>query len=261
MTDYNYISANEENRKFNKVLFPTKADYTVNLRKVNVDSEKVILLMGLNPAGDEEHKDCDPFIDYIPIFEEDFKLSQNAIKDMTYNKYFKPNYELFESINAKMYWLNDFENIMKVREKLDSNDRHTFDTIVENEKSKNGPMLIFSDLFHVRNKNAKNVKNDLELIKDNNQLIAQISCIIENQISYYKPNMIVVTNAYASEIIQKYYFRNEAFVDAMVHNEIVYIFSGMISGQRALDRFSRIRLEKAIKESWNLINHNLNPKC
>lgn len=251
MSENNYILTNEINFSSNHILFPLKKESYVNLRKLYRSFDNVVLLMGLNPAGKEDHKDSDPFIDFFPIHEEDFSNSKDIIKEMTYSKYFKPNYELFKCINAKMYWVNNTETILKIRDKMKGSDKLSFDTWVEREKSKTGPLLIFSDLFHVREENAKVIKGTLDQITDNEIIMTQIKCIMDSQISYYQPTMIVVTNAYASEIIQKYYLHKKDLVDTLTHNGIVFLFSGMISGQGQIDRFSKIRLINAIKENWN----------
>ena len=64
--------------------------------------------------------------------------------------------------------------------------------------------------------------------------------------------MMVVTNAYASDLIKDALKGNaeKNEEDMLFYKETYIIFSGMVSGQRAVDKYSYIRLKRRIEELY-----------
>lgn len=221
----------------------------VPYRSVNFNNHDNILLMGLNPAGEENHDDFTTFVDYIPSFSIKSPETEKSLKKMTYDKYFKGNYELFNRIKPKMYWINDDTLIASIKMNISPIDHKAFDNMIQNEKIKSQIILTFSDLFCIRQSKAKIVIDYLNQL-DKEEVKKHVVNIMNQQIAFYQPKMIVITNVEASNYIREYFLEESQVYDTIKKDDITFIFSGMVTGQRALDRYSKIRLEHAIYQNW-----------
>jgi len=137
-----------------------------------------------------------------------------------------------------------------------------FENEVESPKS---VVPIFHDLYPVRHTNQKEF---VQFIKheENKEFREKLDEATKELIDGIMPDIIVIANAKASELMQKIFFgRNEDKEDEFkVETKRTYelngkktdmIFSSMLSGQRALDTYSRSRLAREISETWKSRNN------
>ena len=159
------------------------------------------------------------------------------------------------------------------------------------KKAKNGPYIIYGDLFYyadgkqdnirktinnyINKDTERNKKNDEKKEENQNNLNKKIKEIIDIYIKFYEPKMIVITNAYASDLIKEALKSNSKIIDEECNiknnkekeedydaieykndknEEIPIIFSGMVSGGHALDKYSYIRIQNRIKKIYNKYN-------
>ena len=88
-----------------------------------------------------------------------------------------------------------------------------------------------------------------------------IKKIIELNIAYYNPKLIVVTNAFASDLIETAVSneesnKNKKYEDVLYYKNVPIILSGMVSGRRIMDTYSRVRLEDRIKEIYEKVEND-----
>jgi hypothetical protein len=117
--------------------------------------------------------------------------------------------------------------------------------------------LLITDLFCMRETSQKNTKKTIF----KNGRDGELTDFAEQQVKIFldivrvsRPRIILVGNALASDIIIRYLkpdpkFNNDfgTYLWRIGDNEIPIFFSGMLSGQRALDNHSMKRLEWQIK--------------
>jgi len=77
---------------------------------------------------------------------------------------------------------------------------------------------------------------------------AQVT-LLKEFIYKLKPKKIVVLNAKASLIFQKYIANDESNKSMIKMDGIIVYFAGMLSGQRCMDRYSQYRLIESIKST------------
>lgn len=123
--------------------------------------------------------------------------------------------------------------------------------------SKSGPYIVFNDLFCYADGNQNNIKEIIkhydEIKKENKRdKLEIIKEIIDLYIGYYNPKMIVITNAYASDLIKESLSKETKGIeeDYIKYNNVDIIFSGRIGGGN-MDKYSRYRLKKRINEIYN----------
>jgi hypothetical protein len=118
------------------------------------------------------------------------------------------------------------------------------------------------DLFIMRETDQKEALKSVgykEIKEENSKKINPINKYGEAQLDLFKfavetlkPQIIIVANTAASVIVSHYFnegVMNTSFtLGGKLNNHHTVILSGMLGGQRALDRFSRLRLSKEIKE-------------
>jgi len=215
----------------------------------DLEIDKCVLILGLNPSSaefkndNEEKANC--FLKYIPednLNDEQKGIIEKLSKKMyIYNRYFKRNYELFDNhSDFNMLWQNP--NYLKRYKKLLKNEWAFLN--LDNFKPKIKKYIVFSDLVFIKNKMAKKIESKLE----NNNL--KIKELFDLQLDYYKPSLVIVTNAAASNLLNNL-LNNGKDVSEMIYRSIPIIFSSMVSGQRALDKFNFIRLKKDIEKHLN----------
>jgi hypothetical protein len=124
---------------------------------------------------------------------------------------------------------------------------------------------IFHDLYPVRHTKQKEFVQFLEH-QENKDFCEKLDKETKKLIDGIMPDIIVIANAKASKFIQKIFFgrtkENEHKFEGIT--KLTYelhgkktdmIFSSMLSGQRALDTYSRSRLAREIRETWNSRNN------
>ena len=102
--------------------------------------------------------------------------------------------------------------------------------------------------------------------EENKEFREKLDEATKNLIDGIMPDIIVIANAKASELMQKIFFGKSEPEKIKLKGETkrtykfngkktVMIFSSMLSGQRALDTYSRSRLAREISETWKFRNN------
>lgn len=212
-----------------------------------LDIDECVLILGINPSASDITRNgikqnC--FIKYIPT-NSDTKVVESLKKaGYTYDKYFKRHYELYCDLGFNMLWqnsnyLNRFNDIL-------TKEQFEFLQGYISEKKK---YIIFSDLVFVKETKSKEIEQILG--QDNKSIYS----LFKMQLEYYKPKQVLVTNASASLFLHEQIKRELQIKDDLIYSEINYndvpiIFSSMVSGTRALDRFNYMRLKKDIEKHF-----------
>ena len=122
---------------------------------------------------------------------------------------------------------------------------------------------IFHDLYPVRHTNQKEF---VKFLEDNDDFRKKLDEATKNLIDGIMPEIIVIANAKASELMQKIFFGKSEAKKIILQGETKrtyrlngkktdMIFSSMLSGQRALDTYSRSRLAREISQTWKFRNN------
>ena len=119
---------------------------------------------------------------------------------------------------------------------------------------------VFHDLYPVRHTKQKEF---VQFIKheENKEFREKLDEATKELIDGIMPDIIVIANAKASKLMQKIFFgRNEYNGETKLTYELDgkktdMIFSSMLSGQRALDTYSRTRLAREISTTWKSRNN------
>jgi len=206
-------STKNTNVKFKQFCFHVKQD------------ESPIWFFGMNPSLPRPLKE---------IFNPDNDLTDNLIYDL------KDEQE--EMHGELQYFLKAIE---------------FFENEVKNPKS---VVPIFHDLYPVRHTNQKEFVQFIEH-EENKEFREKLDEATKNLIDGIMPDIIVIANAKASELMQKIFFGDSEAEKIKLKDETKrtyrlngkktdMIFSSMLSGQRALDTYSRSRLAREISETW-----------
>lgn len=273
-------------KKINEMLLNTRAEDSrkINnlLMKFDLNKSNVILNLGINPSedtdeacqvksiNDEDGEDSILFIK--PEFlEEGEKELLNIFNNIyIYTKgYHRAIYDLFENINAKAHWAQKgylsedkiTEMCKKCNSKITEDEvdkiKKAIKAMQTEENKRTGPYIVYSDLIWYSCKNQNNLK---KVLKNHNKdelqsFYKNIKDIIDIYIAYYnKPKMIVITNAYASDLVKEALkdkaeeYKEE---DNIIYNGVPIIFCGMVSGKHPMDKYSRIRLARTIEKIYN----------
>lgn len=208
-------------------------------------SKQGVLVMGLNPAGDDVSSDLESklnfYFNYVPNFH---------LREATNITYFKPIYDFVNEItnnDAKWAWCNlsecEIENI--ISKYRDFSHLYTF---YKNEKNKT--FSIFTgEMFYVhmtkQNEFLDYVDFDDTYIKT--MLNLHIDLLEQSGVNI---RIIYINNAYLSRCIERSLnVENKTKIDYYHNNKIYKIVLGaMLSGQRAMDVYSRRRLVSEIKD-------------
>ena len=204
----------------------------------NIDGleiDKSMLIFGINPSSNDldSGEKRQSVLGYVnldnPIVKQFYK------KGFTYPVYFKKNYELAPE-NFSMLW--------EAKGFLENN----FKDFKENElefllKNRNstGNYVTFTELAYYKETSAKKVQPVLEKLKN------EVLDLFNMQLAYYNPNIVVITNAFASRFV------NKNLSDGSRQTEINYmgipiLFSGMATGQGAMDVYSYYRLQRDVSK-------------
>ena len=210
------IPTENTNIKFKQFCFHVKQD------------ESPIWFFGMNPSLPSPPKE---------IFNPDNDLTDNLIYDL--------KVEQKEMHGELQYFLKAIE---------------FFENEVKNPKS---VVPIFHDLYPVRHTNQKEF---VKFLKDNVDFRKKLDKATKNLIDGIMPDIIVIANAKASELMQKIFFGESELEKIKLKGETKrtyrlngkktdMIFSSMLSGQRALDTYSRTRLAREISTTWKSQNN------
>lgn len=219
-----------------------------------------ILILGINPAGNEENKKYDSkYLQYIPINEK----NNSKLKDLISVNYFKSLYKVFDEKKVVFQWVLRKEELKKILSECDIPKEIIENTYkCEYEKLKNDAYILnFADLFYYHDSKQKNIEQKLKdkfgsNFKNDKDLIKKVKEIIDIHIRLYNPKLILISNSLVSKLVSNSMNLNEynsSYSYSYEENDtnkcknIPIIFSGMVSGG-SMDIFSRIRLKNEIEK-------------
>ena len=214
---------------------------------IGKQEKKSILVINMNPGDLND--------DIAPIGDEILTIPSNNIelinhlksKNLIYPKFYDKIYDLFD--NVKLFWSTDDNYLKYVNTKIDDTFKNEFKILFELEREKRDRLIIFTELFYQHGKKQKNITNHFDKKYDSN--IFKVKDILDTYIDYYNPYLILITNATASKIIYNALSNTknkDIDIDEYHYNGINIMFSGMITGGRALDNGSYYRLKNKIYE-------------
>ena len=270
--EYKFI---EDEEKIQELV---ESNYTENFLLDIGENKKIVLVMGINPGGGKKIKDDEfPTKHQLAFVTEEYKKELEIFNNCEiFQGYYGKNYGIFEKIDAKAHWSmegylpDDEKQILINRAKEYRNSKKWYDTknkdiidkikeMQEKESKRTGPYVIFGELLWYADGTQANIEKVLNYYKekDEKDFYEKIIKILELNIEYYNPKMVVITNAYASHLIDdalkqnnENVKRNENKKDVILFKNTPIIFSGMVSGQRAMDDFSYERLKERIEECY-----------
>lgn len=201
-------------------------------------AEDCVLVLGINPAGDEKDaqnaraKRAKPYL---------FSLENGGYPELTYNAYFGKIYKFVNEVldeGGKWSWCN------KSREQIESLFNNDPAILDEYDKNKNKRYVIHvGDIFYYHQTNSKYIIGMLE----NKDIHFEVFKILKEHIEYLKNHnrrikFIFINNATVSNWLTNWTYKTFELVDG-----VPVFYGGMLSGQRAMDNYSKERLIKEIK--------------
>lgn len=183
--------------------------------------------------------------------QEELKLSKkDNYKQITYPFYNKLYNLINEIDNEAISFWNEKKTLQKYRtfwaskkEELEIYNK------VKDLEPKTGKYILYAELFYYRHSNQKEIVN---LIEKEKELKEKIIKFLESQINYYKPKNIIITNAWVSNFFLNNICENKELTSFKKYKNINIFFGSMLTGQRAMDLFSKKRLQNEIKMKCNL---------
>lgn len=213
--------------------------------------ESCVLILGLNPAGNKKDAQRDSGeIPYLYYFAEDKQLSKE-LRTYQYSLYYKVIYEMVSKVlgdenGIKWPWCNqDFGQLCAKIENKISGFKSTQDcTLLKSfwdQKRNASTTLYIGDMFYYYETNSKNV---LRKFKDEGTYYENMLKFHINVLGNHKKRIrfIYINNATVSHGMCGDNIKSYAMYD-----DIPVFFGSMLSGQRAMDTFSRERLINEIK--------------
>lgn len=241
-----YKKLHNSEDKFDKKFFIEYPDIE-NLKTKDI---KFALVLGLNPSSSGENNNSNPnLFGYIPEkyrenSEQDILIRNDLIsKRLVYQPYFKTFVNELIKIDYNPIWYNKTytKNIIGNYQNLISNEQMEYIKHF-NDYDRNHKYIIYSELIHYAETNSKKI---IGLIEDQ-EICKLINTYLEALIDYLKPDFIISANATVSHYLIKHFNENLFCTDFMIEGRKVFLGS-MLTGQRAMDIYSRERLFKDIK--------------
>ena len=225
-------------------------EFLIDLSKFERPNYDKVMLFGINPG------DAGKVIQNAPDFYFQF-FSDNAMcKELKIDasRYMRLNSELFNKIEARIFWsefkygyaLENFKKFSNYEKYLEE-----FKNMYNIERMKNGPLIIFSNLFWYNDSKQKNITDELKKVKEKDKL-KYVKEYLNYNIDYYNPKLIVVSNTVASRLVMKA-LGIKPDVDKLEYRNIPIIFSRTVYPQHRFDGISRERLKSQIKYEWEKV--------
>lgn len=235
-------------------MFELQDNYPIDLDNLGIENCCNVLNLSINPGstqkkGQAANSNKDKIDNIMPLysFNLDKRMSKRInpiIKNYGINekyiwrKYYNPNFEIFNDINAKYPWAalkretlkEEFKKILKKqanniiieeqknksgdnKEKIKTqfSEEQQKDDVEElmkiydkerNDYNKELPLVFFNDLFWIADSNQKDLLSILEKYKDKEKMKLFIKEMIDLYIKKYKLGLIVVTNVKAAEYVK-----------------------------------------------------------
>ena len=219
--------------------------------------EECILVIGLNPAGNENDRLQDKerkenSLPYLYCLDEKTK----EIKGLTYPKYYRPILDFINQITdekAKWGWCNIYEN--KIRN-IPILDKHIteIDEYYKNQKDKKYSIYI-GDMFYYHETSSKELPLKKDFKKNKNADIRKKYCyeMLRMHIKHLEKHNKKIKFIYMNNAKAAHYFHDgNNFLEIKTNETIDNIpifYGGMLSGQHLMDTFSVKRLVNEIREN------------
>lgn len=207
-----------------------------------------VLIFGINPSSsDIDSSGYKKSVFLQCIDKEEFNDQPEEIRKYAYSTYFSQGYKLFRNFGYNLLWRNSDYLEDCINGIKDMEEKHK--EYLRNKTLQNDKYLIFADLVYFKETNSKYMQK--ALLKYRNEVFK----LFKMQINYYKPKLILVANAFASnlllECIQKCEYNDIEPKTCEKVLEVPMVFSAMLSNGNT-DKFSFIRLKREIEELMNL---------
>jgi hypothetical protein len=217
-----------------------------------------ILVLGLNPSGEDDPllgRSVPNLFSYIPqnpsITKESSGNEQKDLQKFCYSPYFKTFIECFQLLNPNYnpLWYNRviLNNIYQ------SNSEHLTKELIEyltNYSTQDyGNYVVFADMIQYSKTNSKSIVEHLD--KPNVKIM--INSYIELMFNFIQPKLVLSANASVSHYLVNNFNEGKLNTHFSMFNTEVFLGS-MLTGQRAMDVFSRQRLFKEIQDFLNKKN-------
>jgi hypothetical protein len=259
---YNELTADFENYlKENQIVDEVSAIHESDEfdKKIKFSKSKNnIVVLGLNPSGSKKNEEIndDGFLHYMPpglILDEHisaFIKMKGVGRKLFYDQYFKKPHDLFFEHNYVPYWMNPVIGEDLIKEKVRIGRLHLNEgEILERylDIYNKHRYLYFNDLIPIRITNSWHLKHYFKTI--NNSLKESF---IKERISYlisvYNPKLILINNAFVSDLISNTRFEKEynGITYKIINNETTVVFSSIMSNGN-LDKYSEQRLKNEVK--------------
>lgn len=220
-----------------------------DLQALNIQAP--ILILGLNPSGEDDRKvgrQLSNLFSYIPqnpdIAEQNVCVEYDDLQKFTYVPYFKVFVECFQQLKPAYnpLWYN--QGVL-----LDICSTHSKHFNIKHEsflnsytKHDNGNYIVFADLIQYSKTNSKLIVEHLY----DSTIAKLLETYIRMMLDFIKPKLVLSANASVSHFLVNIF--NEGVTSTHFDLEGTEVFLGsMLSGQRAMDVFSRQRLMNEIQ--------------
>jgi len=215
-----------------------------DLKALNIQAP--ILVLGLNPSGEDDlsiGRSVPNLFSYIPknqnVAEGLMENERTELQKFCYSPYFKIFIESFQQLNPiyNPLWFNKavLNNIYQ------NNSEHLTHTLIDYlakySKYDNGNYVVFADLIQYSKTNSKSIIEHL----DNDDVIIEINNYITLVFNFIQPKLVLSANASVSHYLMKHFNKGGLNTHFKIHDTEVFLGS-MLTGQRAMDIFSRKRL-------------------
>jgi hypothetical protein len=218
-----------------------------DLKSFNIHSP--ILVLGLNPSGEDDLKigrtstNLFAYIPSNPTLVETPLINQYIeLQKFCYTPYFKTFIETFQQFKPPYnpVWYN--HQVLKGI--FEDYDKHLSPELLNyfNGFPDNGNYIVFADLIQYSRTNSKDITVHLSDIS----VITLIKDYINLLFDFIKPKLVLVANASVSHFLINN-FNDGTLVTHFKLNETTVFLGSMLTGQRAMDIYSRERLMNEIK--------------
>lgn len=200
--------------------------------------EDCVLIMGINPAGDENDAENAKKEAEKPYL---FSLKNSGYPNLTYNAYFGRIYKFVNEAlteGGKWSWCNKSRDQI---EKLFSNDPIILEEYDKNKKKRY--TIHVGDIFYYHETNSKKI-----IEKINNKDIHSIAFnILKDHIEYLENHKRRIKFVYINNATVSNWLTNGTYKTFELVEGVPVFYGGMLSGQRPIDNYSKERLIKEIK--------------
>lgn len=214
----------------------------------NDNHEDCVLILGLNPAGNENNaaeartKRDKPYL---------FSTNSGKYSNYAYNSYFGQIYEFVNDVlkeGAKWSWCTQSRE--QIKELFEGDE-----TILnEYDANKNKRYVIHvGDIFYYHQTNSKDVINKFKNKVGEGNFHSIAREILETHIQYFKDHNKTIKFVYINNATVSNWLTNWQSMTYELVNGVPVFYGGMLSGQRIMDNFSKARLKEQIRDYFNNI--------